>query len=182
MKITKRPKNIKQEWYVINAENMVLGRLATRIANILTGKKKAYYSHDVPCGDFVVVINAGKIRLTANKLKTKIYYWHTGYPGGLKSKTAEEMMKKKPEFPLIHAVTGMLPKNKLRAIYLKNFKVYAGAEHPHRAQQPILMDPKTGVLMPEKKEEKKETPEDKKKPTGTEKKEEKKEAAGKEKK
>ena len=105
MKITKRAKETKPQWYVINAENWVLGRLATRLATILMGKNKPIYSHDQVCGDYVIVINAEKVKLTANKLTKKLYRWHTGYPGGLKEKTAGEMLKKKPEFLLIDALS-----------------------------------------------------------------------------
>ena len=140
MNITKRAKDIKQQWYLVDAENKVLGRLATRIADILMGKKKEYYSHDIVCGDYVVVTNAKKIKLTANKLEKKVYRWHTGYPGGLKERTAGEILERKPEYLLIHAVKGMLPKNKLRAKLLKNLKVYVGEEHPHSAQQPEILE------------------------------------------
>ncbi len=140
MNITKRAKNIKQQWWLINAENKILGRLATRIADILTGKRKVYYSHDIVCGDCVIVINAEKVELTGNKIEKKIYQWHTGYPGHLKERNAREMLKRKPEYLLIKAVTGMLPKNKLQAKLLKNLKVYAGEKHPHKAQEPILLE------------------------------------------
>ncbi len=140
MNITKRAKNIEQKWYLINAENMVLGRLATRIAVILRGKNKAIFSPDIICGDYVVVTNADKIKLTGNKLEKKLYRWHTGHPGGLKERKAGEMLEEKPEYLIIHAVKGMLPKNKLRDKLLKNLKVYAGEAHSHKAQKPIPLD------------------------------------------
>lgn len=140
MNITKRAKNVTAQWWLLNAENKILGRLATRIADILAGKRKVYYSHDIVCGDFVVVINAEKIKLTGNKMEIKKYRWHTGYPGHLKEKRAEEMLKRKPGYLITHAVKGMLPKNKLRAILLKRLKVYAGETHPHEAQQPMLLE------------------------------------------
>lgn len=135
--ITKRPKKVEKRWYLINAENIVLGRLATRIAEILRGKNKAEFSPDVNCGDNVIVINAEKVRLTGNKLEKKIYTWHTGYPGGLKTRTVKEMLVKKPEFLIFNAVKGMLPKNKLRKRLLTHLRIYKGATHPHQAQNPI---------------------------------------------
>jgi large subunit ribosomal protein L13 len=137
MKLTERAKNIEKKWYLIDAENKVLGRLATEIAKILRGKNKVYFSPDVECGDNVIVINAEKVRLTGNKIEDKIYRWHTGYPGGLKERTAKMMLEKKPEFLIYHAVKGMLPKNKLRDKLLKNLKIYKGASHPHQAQKPV---------------------------------------------
>jgi len=137
MKLTERAKNIEKKWYLIDAENKVLGRLATEIAKILRGKNKVYFSPDVECGDNVIVINAEKVRLTGNKIEEKIYRWHTGYPGGLKERTAKMMLEKKPEFLIYHAVKGMLPKNKLRDKLLKNLKIYKGASHPHQAQKPV---------------------------------------------
>jgi len=137
MKLTERAKNIEKKWYLIDAENKVLGRLATEIAKILRGKNKVYFSPDIECGDNVIVINAEKVRLTGNKIEDKIYRWHTGYPGGLKERTAKMMLEKKPEFLIYHAVKGMLPKNKLRDKLLKNLKIYKGASHPHQAQKPV---------------------------------------------
>ncbi len=162
MNITKRAKDVKQQWYIINAEGRILGRIATRIADILTGKRREYYSHDIICGDYVIVINAEKVRLTANKLKTKLYRWHSGYPGALKEKTAGEMLERKPEFLIIQAVKGMLPKNKLQAKALKNLKVYAGGVHPHEAQMPIPIE--FGAKLPaiEEKKDKKEAAGEKK--------------------
>ncbi|MBN1897994.1 MAG: 50S ribosomal protein L13 [Spirochaetes bacterium] len=135
--LTKRPQKVEKKWYLINAENKVLGRLATRVADILRGKLKTDFSPDVDCGDNVIVINARKVRLTGNKMDKKIYRWHTGYPGGLKEVKIKEMMEKQPEFIVLNAVRGMLAKNKLRDRIIKHLKVYKGESHPHTAQQPI---------------------------------------------
>ncbi|HPX61372.1 MAG TPA: 50S ribosomal protein L13 [Deltaproteobacteria bacterium] len=128
--------NIKRDWYVVDAQDVVLGRLSTQVANILRGKNKAVYTPSVDTGDFVIVINADKIALTGRKLADKTYYSHTGFPGGLKEITAGKLLDKKPEELIKKAVKGMLPKNKLSRHMLKKLKVYAGANHPHDAQQP----------------------------------------------
>lgn len=127
---------IEQKWLLIDAENKVLGRLATEIANILRGKNKPVYTTHVDTGDFVVVINAEKIRLTGNKLRDKVYYHHTGYTGHLKSVTAKEMLAKKPTELIRLAVHGMVPKNSLGRQMIKKLKIYSGTEHPHSAQKP----------------------------------------------
>jgi large subunit ribosomal protein L13 len=127
---------VKRDWYVVDAQDMVLGRLSTQIANVLRGKNKAIYTPSVDTGDFVIVINAEKIALTGRKLADKIYYNHSGYVGGLKEVSAGEMLDKKPIELIKRAVKGMLPKNKLSRHMLKKLKVYAGASHPHDAQQP----------------------------------------------
>ena len=130
---------VKKEWIVIDAENEVLGRLGTRVANILRGKTKPYYTPHVDCGDNVIIINAEKVRLTGNKLTEKVYVRHTGYPGGQRFATPKELFAKHPIRIIEHAVKGMLPKNRLgRALY-SNLYVYAGAEHPHQAQQPRVV-------------------------------------------
>ncbi len=129
-----------KRWRVADAEGQVLGRLAVRIANVLRGKDKPTYSAHVDTGDFVIVVNADKIKLTGKKLNDKIYYHHTGYIGHLKSATAGEMLEKHPQRVLEKAVYGMLPNNKLRAIFMNKLKVYAGANHPHEAQQPVKME------------------------------------------
>lgn len=137
--ITAKEDNIKKEWVLIDAEKEVLGRVCTGIAYLLRGKNKTNYSPHVDCGDYVIVINAEKIRLTGNKLEDKVYLRHSNYPGGQKSVTAKKLLADKPTAVLEKAVKGMLPKNTLgRAIY-KNLHVYAGAEHPHAAQQPKLV-------------------------------------------
>ncbi len=128
--------DVERKWYLVDAKDKTLGRLATQIAIILMGKHKPNYTPHVDCGDFVVVINADKVRLTGSKWDKKIYYWHTGYLGGIKSRTAKQMLEKKPEFLIYHAVKGMLPKNNLARRMLKKLKVYAGENHPHVAQNP----------------------------------------------
>ncbi|HEX68470.1 MAG TPA: 50S ribosomal protein L13 [bacterium] len=125
-----------RKWYLIDAKGKILGRLASKIALILQGKHKPYYTPHLDVGDYVVVINAKDVKLTGKKEKEKKYYWHSGYVGGLKVRTAEELRAKKPEELIIHAVRGMLPKNSLGRKMLKKLKVYAGNEHPHQAQNP----------------------------------------------
>lgn len=127
---------IQRAWFVVDLEDKVLGRAATEIARVLRGKHKPVYSPAVDAGDFVVVVNAAKVRLTGHKLSDKMYYRHTGYPGGIRSINAEELLDKKPEELIRKAVKGMLPKNKLGRQMFKKLKVYGGAEHPHAAQQP----------------------------------------------
>ena len=131
-----KAENVKRDWYVVDAQDVVLGRLATQIANVLRGKNKAFFTPSVDTGDFVIVVNAEKIALTGRKLDNKVYYHHTGFPGGLKEITAGKLLEKKPEDLIRKAVKGMLPKNKLARHMLKKLKVYAGASHPHDAQQP----------------------------------------------
>jgi len=128
--------NVKRDWYLVDAQDAVLGRLATQVANVLRGKNKAIFTPSVDTGDFVIVVNAEKIALTGRKLDNKVYYSHTGFPGGLKEITAGKLLEKKPEDIIRKAVKGMLPKNKLSRHMLKKLKVYAGASHPHDAQQP----------------------------------------------
>ncbi len=125
-----------KEWYVIDATDQVLGRLASQVAKILRGKNKPSYTPHVDCGDNVIVINADKVRLTGKKLSDKQYVRHTGYPGGQRLTTPAAYLAKRPEFLVNHAVKGMLPKNRLGDAILKNLKVYAGSEHPHAAQSP----------------------------------------------
>ncbi len=133
-------KDIKKEWYVVNAEDKVLGRLASEIARRLRGKHKPTFSTFIDNGDFVIVTNAEKIHLTGNKWDDKKYYHHTGYIGGIKEATAKEILTKKPTDLIYKAVKGMLPKNKLGRAQLKKLKVYAGSDHPHEAQQPTQLD------------------------------------------
>ena len=130
------PKDIERMWHLIDAQGQVLGRLASRIATILRGKQKPTFAPYVDGGDFVVVINAEKVVLTGKKRKAKIYYRHSGYPGGLKSTTPERILKEHPERLLRQAVKGMLPKNKLGDALLSKLKIYAGPSHPHQAQKP----------------------------------------------
>ncbi len=127
---------LQKDWYVVDLEDKVLGRAATEIAQVLRGKHKAIFTPSVDTGDFVIVLNAEKVRLTGNKLSQKVYYRHSGYTGGLKSITAGEMLEKTPEELIRKAVKGMLPKNKLGRQMFKKLKVYCGADHPHQAQQP----------------------------------------------
>ena len=127
---------VARDWYLVDADNKVLGRIATEIANILRGKNKPIYTPSVDTGDFVIVVNAEKIALTGKKLADKVYYSHSGFPGGLKEITAGKLIEKKPEDVIRKAVKGMLPKNKLARHMLSKLKIYAGPEHPHKAQQP----------------------------------------------
>jgi large subunit ribosomal protein L13 len=131
---------IEKKWYVVNAENKVLGRLASEIANRLRGKHKPTFSNFIDNGDFIVVTNAEKVALTGNKLADKKYYRHTGYMGGLKETSAKDLLVKHPTDLIMHAVRGMLPKNKLGRAQLKKLKIYAGTDHPHAAQQPAELD------------------------------------------
>jgi len=123
-------------WFLIDAQGQILGRLASEVASILRGKNKPVFTPHVDTGDFVVVINAEKIKLTGKKWDQKMYYRHSGYPGGLKSLSAKEVLEKKPEELIRHAVKGMLPKNRLGRKMLKKLKIYVGEEHPHEAQTP----------------------------------------------
>ena len=130
------PSHIHKEWLLIDAQGQTLGRLASEISRLLRGKHKPRFVPHLDGGDYVIVINADKITLTGQKLQQKMYYRHSGYPGGLKSITAADLLEKKPTEVLKLAVKGMLPRNKLRAVMLKNLKIYAGTEHPHGAQKP----------------------------------------------
>lgn len=135
-----KPDAVRRSWYLVDATNKTLGRLATEIAVRLRGKHKPEFTPHVDTGDYIIVINAEKIAVTGNKSSDKVYYHHTGYPGGIKSATFEKMIQKAPERIIEIAVKGMLPKGPLgRAMFLK-LKVYAGAEHPHSAQQPQPLD------------------------------------------
>ncbi|HEY83092.1 MAG TPA: 50S ribosomal protein L13 [Dehalococcoidia bacterium] len=129
-----KPADIKREWHVIDASGQTLGKLATQVARLLTGKHKPIFSPNLDTGDFVIVINAEKVRVTGNKLKQKLYYRHSGYPGGLKSITLEKMMQTNPARVIEHAVKGMLPHTRLGASMRKKLRVYVGDTHPHLAQ------------------------------------------------
>jgi large subunit ribosomal protein L13 len=133
---TAKPREIEQAWRLVDADGQILGRLATEIADTLRGKTKPAYTPHVDTGDFVVVVNAEKVRVTGKKLDQKIYYRHSGYPGGLRERTLAEQLARRPEEVIRKAVKGMLPKNKLAAAQLRKLKVYAGPEHPHAAQNP----------------------------------------------
>ncbi len=132
--------DIVRNWYVVDAADKILGRLASKIAQILVGKHKPRYTPHIDCGDFVVVINADKFRVTGKKLKDKIYYSHSFYPGGLKETNLELMLKRYPQKVIHHAVNGMLPKNKLRSKRLRRLKIYTSPDHPHKAQSPVRID------------------------------------------
>ena len=131
-----KPAEVERKWYVIDAEDKTLGKIASEVASILRGMKKPIYTPHVDCGDYVIVINAEKVRVTGKKEEQKIYKSHSGYPGGLKETTLRELRAKKPEEIIRHAVKGMMPKGKLGRQMFKKLKVYAGPEHPHTAQNP----------------------------------------------
>ncbi len=127
----------KHKWYIVDAEGKVLGRLAVEVAKVLYGKHKSIFRKDLDTGDGVIVVNAAKIKVTGKKLEEKTYKRYSGYPHGLKIETLETVLKKKPEYVIMHAVNGMLPKNKVGKQALRKLKVYAGTEHPHLAQKPV---------------------------------------------
>lgn len=138
--VSMREQDVERSWWIIDAENQILGRMATEIARRLRGKHKAEYTPHVDTGDYIIVVNADKVRVTGNKEKDKIYWRHTGYPGGIKGTSVADMRETHPERIIEKAVKGMLPRNPLgRAMYRK-LKVYAGAEHPHAAQQPATLE------------------------------------------
>lgn len=139
-----KPKDVTRKWYVVDASEVSLGRVATKVAKLLTGKDKPMFTHHIDVGDYVVVINAANIQVTADKLDTKMYYSHSGFPGGLKEATLREKQAKDPTYAIVHAVRGMLPVNKLRDARLERLKVYAGAEHNHEAQKPEVISVKEG--------------------------------------
>ncbi|HET9121160.1 MAG TPA: 50S ribosomal protein L13 [Solirubrobacterales bacterium] len=127
-------------WYVVDAENKTLGRLATQIADVLRGKRKPTYTPHVDVGDFVIVTNAEKVAVTGDKREKKLYWRHSGYPGGIRSRTLGDMLEKRPEDVIRKAVKGMLPRNRLARQQLRKLKVYAGPEHPHQAQKPETLE------------------------------------------
>ena len=133
---TAKTAEIEREWYVVDAEGQTLGRLASRIAPIIKGKHKPIYTPHLDCGDYVIIINAAKVRVTGQKMEQKFYYRHSGYPGGIKSISLRDQLATYPERVLQSAVKGMLPKNKLGRRMIKKLKIYAGDSHPHEAQQP----------------------------------------------
>ncbi len=137
---TAKTHEIERRWYVVDAEGQTLGRLATRIADTLRGKRKPEYTPHIDTGDFVVVVNAEKIRVTGNKLAAKRYYRHSGYPGGLRSRTLAQMLERRPEEVIRLAVRGMMSRNRLARQQLRKLKVYAGPDHPHAAQRPRPME------------------------------------------
>ena len=135
-----RPLEVERKWYVVDAEGQTLGRLATEIAHILRGKNKPQYTPHVDTGDFVVVVNAEKVVVTGRKAEQKVYRRHSGYPGGLKETSYEQMMERRPTEILRRAVKGMMPKNRLARQQLRKLKIYAGPEHPHAAQNPQRLE------------------------------------------
>ena len=135
-----KPGEITREWYLVDAEGKTLGRLATQIADTLRGKRKPHFTPHVDTGDFVIVVNAEKIQVTGNKLDQKRYYRHSGYPGGLRSRTLREQLERRPTEVIRGAVRGMLPKNRLARQQITKLKIYAGPEHPHEAQNPKSLE------------------------------------------
>jgi large subunit ribosomal protein L13 len=131
-----KPTEVTRKWYVIDASEAPLGRIATRVAKLLIGKEKPMFTKHIDVGDYVVIINAGNVQVTGNKMDTKMYYSHSGFPGALKEATMRERQEKDPTNAIFHAVRGMLPVNKLRDERLNRLKIYAGAEHNHEAQKP----------------------------------------------
>lgn len=131
--------NIERKWYVVDATDVVLGRLSTEVATILRGKHKPTYTPHVDCGDYVIIINADKVAFTGNKLQDKVYYSHSGHPGGLKTRNLKEMLERQPAKVLEKSIKGMLPKNSLGANMYRKLFVYASAEHPHQAQKPEVL-------------------------------------------
>jgi large subunit ribosomal protein L13 len=138
--ILAKKKDINPTWYIVDASGKTLGRLAARIVTIIRGKNKAIYTPNLNLGDKVIVINAEKIRVTGNKATDKMYYRHTGYPGGLKQENYAKIAKRKPTFPLEQAIKGMLPHGPLGRVCFHNVKIYAGQDHPHQAQQPHILE------------------------------------------
>ena len=134
-----KPGELERHWYIVDADGETLGRLATRLADTLRGKRKPQYTPHVDTGDFVVVVNCERIRVTGKKLTDKIYYRHSGYHGGLRERTLQQMLDDRPEEVIRLAVKGMLPRNKLGRAQLRKLKIYAGAQHPHEAQVPVQL-------------------------------------------
>jgi len=132
--------NVERNWYIVDADGMTLGRLASQVAAILRGKNKPTFTPHVDCGDHVIVINAAKVVLTGKKLDQKVYYHHSGFAGGLKETKYRKLMAEKPEFAVKHAVVGMLPKGPLGRQMARKLRVYAGAEHEHEAQKPVVLE------------------------------------------
>lgn len=136
-----KPSDVDRKWYLIDADGLVLGRLASRISMMLRGKHKPMYTPHIDCGDHIIVVNADKVRLTGRKMSNKVYHWHTGYPGGIKGRTAQQFIDRgQPEHLVQKAVQRMMPRGPLGRQQLTKLKVYAGAEHPHEAQNPEVLD------------------------------------------
>lgn len=139
-----KPSDVTRVWYVIDASEAPLGRVATRVAKLLTGKDKTQYTHHIDCGDYVIVINTDKLVVTGKKMSDKKYYRHSGFPGGIKEASLEEKMAKDSTTVVLQAIRGMLPVNKLRDGRLDRLKIYAGSEHNHEAQKPVVLSVKEG--------------------------------------
>lgn len=139
-----KPSDVTRTWYVVDASEAPLGRVATKVATLLTGKGKPQFTQHIDCGDYVVVINADKLVVTGNKMNDKMYHRHSGFPGGIKSATLAEKMEKDSTDVILKAVRGMLPVNKLRDERLQRLKIYAGGEHNHEAQKPVVLSVKEG--------------------------------------
>ncbi|HSD55581.1 MAG TPA: 50S ribosomal protein L13 [Candidatus Saccharimonadales bacterium] len=149
-----KPSDVTRKWYVVDASEAPLGRVATKVAKLLTGKDKPMFTHHIDTGDFVVIINADKVTVTGTKMDNKMYYSHSGFPGGLKEATMREKMEKDPTHAIMHAVRGMLPVNKLRDARLARLKIYAGTEHNHAAQKPEVISVKPAAKAVKTKEAK----------------------------
>lgn len=139
-----KPDEVTRQWYVVDASEVPLGRMATQVAKLLTGKDKPQFTRHIDCGDYVIVVNAANVAVTGKKMTDKVYYSHTGFPGGIKQASLTEKLAKDPTFAVEHAIRGMLPVNKLRDARLARLKVYAGAEHNHEAQKPQKFSLKEG--------------------------------------
>ncbi|HKH42908.1 MAG TPA: 50S ribosomal protein L13 [Solirubrobacterales bacterium] len=137
------PQDRERVWYVVDAEGKTLGRMATQIADVLRGKRKPSYTPHVDVGDFVIVINAAKVAVTGDKREKKLYWRHSGYPGGIRSRTLGDLLEKRPEEVIRKAVKGMLPRNRLARQQLRKLKIYAGPDHPHQAQKPEQLEIET---------------------------------------
>jgi large subunit ribosomal protein L13 len=137
------PQDRERVWYVVDAENKTLGRLATQIADVLRGKRKPTYTPHIDVGDFVIVVNAEKVAVTGDKREKKLYWRHSGYPGGIRSRTLGDLLEKRPEEVIRKAVKGMLPRNRLGRAQLRKLKIYAGPDHPHQAQKPEQLEIET---------------------------------------
>ena len=138
--VSANPNMIEKKWVVVDATDQIVGRLASKVAIMLRGKNKVYYSPNMDCGDYVIIINAEKVRFTGKKLTDKVYVRHTGYPGGQRFATPKELLARKPEAVIREAIRKMLPKTRLGAQMYRNLHVYAGPEHPHQAQSPVLIN------------------------------------------
>ena len=133
-------KDAKQKWFIVDVKDKPLGRAAAKIANLLRGKGKLFFTPQRDCGDFVIIVNASEIKLAGTKMDTKLYHWHTGYGSGLRTRTAREMMNKKPEKVLFDAVWGMMPRNKLRRHMMKKLRIFPGVKHNHESQRPVPVE------------------------------------------